>query len=59
MLPRDRVKNLIDPGSPFLEFSTFAGYNVYSDNVPAAGMISGMRDRLQRRHGQGRHLSIR
>jgi 3-methylcrotonyl-CoA carboxylase beta subunit len=42
MLPRDRVKNLIDPGSPFLEFSAFAAYNVYADNVPAAGIITGI-----------------
>lgn len=42
MLPRDRVKNLIDPGSPFLELSAFAAYGVYPDHVPAAGMITGI-----------------
>jgi len=42
MLPRDRVKNLIDPGSPFLELSAFAAYGVYQDNVPAAGIITGI-----------------
>lgn len=42
MLPRDRVKNLIDPGSPFLELSAFAAYDVYPDHVPAAGMIAGI-----------------
>lgn len=42
MLPRDRVKNLIDPGSPFLEFSAFAAHGVYADNVPAAGIITGI-----------------
>ncbi len=42
MLPRDRVKNLIDPGSPFLEFSAFAAHGTYKDVVPAAGMISGI-----------------
>lgn len=42
MLPRDRVKNLLDAGSPFLEFSAFAGYEVYDDNVPAAGIITGI-----------------
>ncbi|MEZ0262544.1 MAG: carboxyl transferase domain-containing protein [Alphaproteobacteria bacterium] len=42
MLPRDRVKNLIDPGSPFLEFSAFAAYGTYKDLVPAAGMITGI-----------------
>jgi 3-methylcrotonyl-CoA carboxylase beta subunit len=42
MLPRDRVKNLLDPGSPFLEFSSFAAHGVYDDNVPAAGIITGI-----------------
>jgi len=42
MLPRDRVKNLIDPGSPFLELSAFAAYGVYPDHVPAAGILTGI-----------------
>ncbi|WP_299979750.1 carboxyl transferase domain-containing protein [uncultured Pseudoteredinibacter sp.] len=42
LLPRDRVKNLLDPGSPFLELSQLAGYEVYEDNVPAAGIITGI-----------------
>ncbi|HZM06977.1 MAG TPA: methylcrotonoyl-CoA carboxylase, partial [Methylocella sp.] len=28
LLPRDRVAGLIDPGTPFLEFSQFAAYEV-------------------------------
>ncbi|WP_411267537.1 carboxyl transferase domain-containing protein [Asticcacaulis sp. 201] len=42
LLPRDRVAGLIDPGSPFLEFSALAAYQVYEDDVPAAGMITGL-----------------
>lgn len=42
MLPRDRVKNLIDPGSPFLEFSAFAAHGVYDTPVPAAGILTGI-----------------
>ena len=42
LLPRDRIQQLIDPGTPFLEFSAFAAYNVYADNVPAAGIITGI-----------------
>jgi 3-methylcrotonyl-CoA carboxylase beta subunit len=42
LLPRDRVAGLIDPGSPFLEFSQFAAYEVYPDSVPAAGLITGI-----------------
>lgn len=39
---RERVRNLIDPGAPFLEFSQFAGYELYEDNVPAGGIITGI-----------------
>jgi 3-methylcrotonyl-CoA carboxylase beta subunit len=42
LLPRDRVAALIDPGTPFLEFSQFAAYEVYAGTVPAAGLISGI-----------------
>jgi 3-methylcrotonyl-CoA carboxylase beta subunit len=42
LLPRDRVDALLDEGSPFLELSQFAAYNVYKDNVPAAGIITGI-----------------
>ena len=42
LLPRDRVLGLIDPGSPFLEFSALAAYKVYGDEIPAAGMITGI-----------------
>ena len=42
LLPRDRIALLLDVKSPFLEFSQFAGYKVYDDDVPAAGIISGI-----------------
>jgi len=42
LLPRDRVKYLLDPGSPFLELSQLAAHEVYEDNVPAAGLITGI-----------------
>ncbi|MDA5192572.1 carboxyl transferase domain-containing protein [Govanella unica] len=42
LLPRDRVKALLDPGSPFLELSQFAAHDVYHDHVPAAGIITGV-----------------
>lgn len=43
LLPRDRVDLLIDPGSPFLEFSQLAAHNMYgNDDVPAAGIITGI-----------------
>jgi 3-methylcrotonyl-CoA carboxylase beta subunit len=43
LLPRDRIDALIDPGSPFLEFSQLAAHNMYGkDDVPAAGIITGI-----------------
>ncbi len=42
MLARTRVDKLIDPGAPFLEFSQVAAYQVYDDDVPSAGIITGI-----------------
>jgi len=42
LLVRDRINALIDPGSPFLELSQLAAFQVYGDSVPAAGVISGI-----------------
>ncbi len=42
MLPRERIAALIDPGTPFLELSQFAAYEVYGEAVPAAGVITGI-----------------
>jgi len=42
LLPRERVRALIDPGSPFLEFSQLAAYGMYDDNIAAAGIITGI-----------------
>jgi acetyl-CoA carboxylase carboxyltransferase component len=39
---RERVRNLIDPASPFLEFSPLAAHEVYESSVPAAGLLTGM-----------------
>jgi 3-methylcrotonyl-CoA carboxylase beta subunit len=42
LLPRERVRQLLDPGSPFLELSALAATGVYDDPVPAAGIITGI-----------------
>ena len=42
LLPRERLQQLLDPGSPFLELSQLAGYEVYDDVIPAAGIIAGI-----------------
>ena len=42
LLPRDRVRTLIDPGSPFLELSQLAAHGLYGGDIPAAGIITGI-----------------
>ncbi|WP_421227130.1 carboxyl transferase domain-containing protein [Aeromonas jandaei] len=42
LLPRERINQLLDPGSPFLELSALAGWQVYDEPVPAAGIITGI-----------------
>ena len=42
LLPRDRLNAVLDPGSPFLELSQLAAYKVYDDDVPGAGIITGI-----------------
>uniref|UniRef100_UPI0035656ACC carboxyl transferase domain-containing protein n=2 Tax=Litorivivens sp. TaxID=2020868 RepID=UPI0035656ACC len=42
LLPRERINALLDPGSPFLELSQLAAWEVYDDYVPAAGIITGV-----------------
>ncbi|APE10980.1 carboxyl transferase domain-containing protein [Rhodococcus sp. D-6] len=42
LLPRDRVDELLDTGSPFLELSPLAADGMYDDECPGAGMIAGI-----------------
>jgi len=42
LLPRDRVRHLLDPGSPFLEFSQLAAYGMYDGDAPGAGIVTGI-----------------
>jgi 3-methylcrotonyl-CoA carboxylase beta subunit len=42
LLPRDRVMNLIDPGSPFLELSPLAANGMYDDAIHGASLITGI-----------------
>ena len=47
LLPRDRVQMLLDPGTPFLEFSSLAAMGMYpdrdgTDSAPCAGVITGI-----------------
>jgi 3-methylcrotonyl-CoA carboxylase beta subunit len=42
LLVRDRIRQLCDPGTPFLELSPLAAEGVYDAAVPAAGIITGI-----------------
>jgi len=42
LLPRERVRRLLDVGSPFLELSQLAAWNMYDNQVPAAGIVTGV-----------------
>jgi len=48
MLPRDRVANLLDAGSPFLEVGATAAHGMYDGAAPCAGVVAG----VGRVHGQ-------
>ncbi|MBV9834469.1 MAG: methylcrotonoyl-CoA carboxylase, partial [Alphaproteobacteria bacterium] len=42
LLPRERVRTLLDPGAPFLELSQLAAHGMYDNRAPAAGVITGI-----------------
>ena len=42
LLPRQRINQLLDPGSPFLEVTPLAAHEMYGGRVPAAGVIAGI-----------------
>src|SRR5882762_2614258 len=42
MFVRDRIELLLDPGTPFLEFSTLAANQAYGGDVPGSGIVSGI-----------------
>src|SRR5215467_5451095 len=39
---RDRIAKLLDPGLPFLELSPLAAYEMYDNEAPAAGLVTGI-----------------
>jgi 3-methylcrotonyl-CoA carboxylase beta subunit len=49
LLVRDRIDRLLDPGSPFLELSPLAAWDLYDDDVPAGGIVTGV-GRIEGRH---------
>src|SRR5688572_15862946 len=39
---RERIERLLDPGSPFLELSALAAYDLYDSETPSAGIVIGI-----------------
>jgi 3-methylcrotonyl-CoA carboxylase beta subunit/propionyl-CoA carboxylase len=39
---RERIDLLIDPGTPFLELSPLAAYDMYDNDAPGAGLVTGI-----------------
>ncbi|MBX3726640.1 MAG: methylcrotonoyl-CoA carboxylase [Xanthomonadales bacterium] len=42
LLPRERIRALLDPGSPFLELSPLAAHGMYDGAAPGAGVVTGI-----------------
>ncbi len=42
LLVRDRIDRLVDPGTPFLELSALAAWGQYDNQVPSAGIVTGI-----------------
>lgn len=42
LLPRDRIERLIDRATPFLEIGALAAYDMYDNEAPSAGIITGI-----------------
>ncbi|MCU1572340.1 MAG: Acetyl-CoA carboxylase, carboxyltransferase component (Subunits alpha and beta), partial [Micrococcaceae bacterium] len=42
LLPRERIDQLLDEGSPFLEIAPLAANGMYDDECPGAGVIAGI-----------------
>jgi acetyl-CoA carboxylase carboxyltransferase component len=42
LLTRDRVKGLFDKNTPFLELTSLAAYDMYNNDAPCAGIITGI-----------------
>src|SRR5215469_10861647 len=42
LLVRERIRRLLDPGTPFLELSTLAAFGMYGDEAPGSGLVTGV-----------------
>lgn len=41
-MPRDRISEICDPGSPFIELSTLAAFEMYDGKAHSAGIVTGI-----------------
>jgi len=41
-LARERIDRLVDPGSAFLELNALAAWDLYDDQAPSAGIVTGI-----------------
>ena len=42
LLPRERVRTLLDPGTPFLEIGQLAAFGMYGGEIPSASIVTGI-----------------
>src|SRR5437763_6974181 len=42
LLARERIERLLDPGSPFLEIAPLAALDLYDNDAPSAGIVTGI-----------------
>ena len=42
MLARERIEALLDPDTPFMEFNPIAGFEMYNNKAPCAGIVTGI-----------------
>jgi 3-methylcrotonyl-CoA carboxylase beta subunit len=42
LLPRERIRTLLDPGTPFLELSQLAAWDMYGGDVASGGILTGI-----------------
>jgi acetyl-CoA carboxylase carboxyltransferase component len=42
LLARERIDRLVDPGTPFLELSPLAAWDLYDGEAPSAGIVTGI-----------------
>ncbi|MBI3967017.1 MAG: methylcrotonoyl-CoA carboxylase, partial [Chloroflexi bacterium] len=42
LLARERIQRVIDPGTPFMELSPLAAWDMYDNDAPSAGIVTGI-----------------